>query len=111
MSGHRVMQDIANAARGLAYPADGGTVAGAQIGSSATDKVGFYGADPVVQPASANQAATGPAAPAGGTGAAAGAWDTAANRDLAITLINETRTLVNQLRSELVTLGLIKGSA
>ena len=84
---------------------------GATMGSSATEKIGFYGTTPVVQPASASQAATGPAAPAGGTGATAGAYDTAANRDLMITLVNENRTLLNQLRSELVTLGLIKGSA
>lgn len=32
------------------------------------------------------------AAPAGGVGAAAGAWDTAANRDAAITTINDLRT-------------------
>ena len=32
------------------------------------------------------------AAPAGGTGVAAGGWDTAANRDLAITTINDLRT-------------------
>lgn len=35
------------------------------------------------------------AAPAGGTGATAGAYDTAANRDLAIALINDMRTLFN----------------
>jgi hypothetical protein len=33
-----------------------------------------------------------PAAPAGGTGATAGAYDTAANRDLAIVTINDLRT-------------------
>ena len=32
------------------------------------------------------------AAPAGGVGTAAGGWDTAANRDLAITTINDLRT-------------------
>lgn len=36
------------------------------------------------------------ACPAGGTGAAAGGWDTAGNRDSAITLINAMRTaLIN----------------
>lgn len=40
--------------------------------------------------------ASGGAAPAGGTGTAAGGWDTAAHRDAAITLINNMRTaLVN----------------
>lgn len=35
------------------------------------------------------------AAPAGGTGATAGAYDTAANRDLMIALLNDIRTLIN----------------
>ena len=44
------------------------------------------------------------AAPAGGVGAAAGAYDTAANRDILINLVNEIRTtLVNN--------GMMKGSA
>lgn len=37
------------------------------------------------------------AAPAGGTGAAAGGWDTAANRDAAITTINDLRTQVIEI--------------
>lgn len=39
------------------------------------------------------------AAPAGGTGAAAGGWDTSGNRDSAITTINSTRTLVGELKT------------
>lgn len=46
------------------------------------------------------------AAPAGGVGAAAGAWDTAANRDAAIASINalvtlttEQKTVINGLRT------------
>lgn len=77
-----------------AYP-DGCTLANA-----ITDKVGFYGTTPIVQRANANQAV----APAGGTGAAAGAYDTAANRDSMINLVNEMRTV-------LVNLGLMKGAA
>lgn len=56
------------------------------------------------------------AAPAGGTGTAAGGWDTAGNRDLAITTINQTRTLalelqtkLNALISSLETNGIIAG--
>lgn len=37
-------------------------------------------------------------APAGGTGAAAGAWDTAANRDAAIATINGLRTMNAELQ-------------
>lgn len=76
------------------------TAAGMQFGKAATDKIGFYGATPVAQPASAAQAA----APAGGTGATAGAYDTAAHRDALIALVNE-------IRSCLVNAGLMKGSA
>ena len=85
----------------------GGTV----LGQSITDKIAFHGVTPVAQRAGAAQAATGAAAPAGGTGATAGAYDTAANRDAAIVLINETRTLVNEMRTVLVNLGLMKGAA
>lgn len=47
----------------------------------------------VVQPPSVLPAfASGGAAPAGGVGTAAGGWDTAANRDAAIALINNMRT-------------------
>ena len=41
------------------------------------------------------------AAPAGGTGAAAGGWDTAGNRDTAITLINDLRTFNIEIRAKL----------
>ena len=41
------------------------------------------------------------AAPAGGTGATAGAYDTAANRDLAITSINDARTDIAAQKVEL----------
>lgn len=50
----------------------------------------------------ANSATAVPAAaPAGGTGAAAGGWDTAANRDAAITTINGLRTVVIELQTQL----------
>lgn len=55
---------------------------------------------PTGQRASANQAA----APAGGTGATEGAYDTSTNRDAAITLINE-------MRLSLIAAGIMKGSA
>lgn len=58
------------------------------------------------------------AAPAGGTGAAAGAWDTSANRDAAIATINglrldviELQTKVNALISSLSASGAIAGTA
>lgn len=62
---------------------------GSNFGASTTDKIGFYGlATPIVQPSSTNQSAI-----------TAGATTTACN------------TLVIELRSALVALGLIKGGA
>lgn len=40
------------------------------------------------------------AAPAGGTGAAAGGWDTALNRDAAIATINGLRDLTSELKTQ-----------
>lgn len=77
-----------------------GSTTGTQFGTAITQKLAFYGTTPVVQRANANQAA----APAGGTGATAGAYDTSAHRDSLIALVNEMRTV-------LVNLGLMKGSA
>ena len=77
-----------------------GNPEGTVLGQSATDKVAFFGAAAIVQRAGAVQAA----APAGGTGTAAGGYDTAGNRD---SLIN----LVNEMRLVLVNHGLMKGAA
>lgn len=77
------------------------TMKGVQVaGPTASEKLGFYNATPIAQRSGASQAA----APAGGTGTAAGGYDTAANRDAMIALVNE-------MRATLVALGLMKGSA
>lgn len=47
------------------------------------------------------------AAPAGGVGAAAGGYDTAANRDLAIATINNLKTRVDELEARLKALTLV----
>lgn len=47
------------------------------------------------------------AAPAGGTGAAAGAYDTAANRDTAIALINNCSTRITEIETILKNLGFL----
>jgi hypothetical protein len=50
----------------------------------------------ITQPQIATPKASGGAAPAGGVGTAAGGYDTAVNRDAAITLLNNIRTaLIN----------------
>lgn len=61
---------------------------GTVFGTSTTDKVGFYGVTAVVQPSSTTQAAV-----------TTGATTT------------QVGALANELRSALVTLGLIKGAA
>ena len=61
---------------------------GTSYGQSATDKISFYGYTPVVQPSSATQAAV-----------TTGATTT------------QVGALANELRSALVALGAIKGSA
>jgi hypothetical protein len=74
----------------------------------------YYGADAIAQPASAAQAAVATtaittAAITTTTNAYGFATTTQANNLTAV--VAATRTLVNQLRADLVTLGLIKGSA
>lgn len=87
------------------------TSTGTQIGTATGQKLAFWAKTPIIQPASANQAAVGTTAPAGGTGTAAGGWDTAGNRNTAITTINSLVTLVNEMRTVLVNVGIMKGSA
>lgn len=86
---------------------------GLQVAKATTEKVGFYNATPVVQPSGATQGAltdsTGGAVD--GTLAAVGATN---GSDVSAAINNNFADLasrVNALRSALVTLGLIKGSA
>ena len=87
-----------------------GTTTGSKIGTSASQKLGFYNATPIVQPASANQAALtnstggsydGTLAAVSGTGD-----DATINNNL-----TDIHTLLNEIRTALVNAGLIKGSA
>lgn len=96
---------------------------GLLIGQSATDTVGFYGTDPAAQPASASQAAvTATAVTAVATTAtittAAHGFATGTHGDAVVKRVAQLQVdvaaavvLVNQIRSELVTLGILKGSA
>lgn len=106
-----------------------GTTTGSKIGTSAAQKLGFWNATPVIQPASANQAAVGTLATVtltdstGGsatTTLGAGITDTVAKDAIAslalehahtLTDLTALKTLVNQLRADLVTAGILKGSA
>ena len=72
---------------------------GCCIGYSSSDKVGFFGTTPADQPASSNQAAVTATVTTTQT-------TTTLKADLASAI-----TLVNQMRTDLVELGLIKGRA
>lgn len=74
---------------------------GNQIGQSSSEKVGFYGTSPIVQPSSADQAAVGTAA---ATTTSPHGYATGTQADAIVTLVNE-------MRDVLVNLGLMKGSA
>ncbi len=98
--------NITRAAAGVIAWTDGrpfsfGTTTGTKLGTSATQKIGLWNATPVVQPASANQAAV---AATAATNVAPYGFTTAAQADGIITLLNE-------IRSALVSIGAIKGSA
>lgn len=97
---------------------------GSKIGQSGS-KLGFFGVTPAVRPIALTQTystastthanQTQLAAPAGGTGATAGAYNTAANRDLMIASVNAARTditnlknFVNQIVDQLQALGLLQ---
>lgn len=58
-----------------------------------------------VQPTKQSLTAATAAAPAGGTGDAAGAYDTAGNRDTAIALINNNATRIAEIENLLKQLG------
>ena len=51
--------------------------------------------------------ATASAAPAGGTGATAGAYDSAAHRDEAIVTINTNKTRIDEIEAVLIDLGIL----
>lgn len=78
-----------------------GSSGGTCLGQSATEKISFYNATPVVQPSGAGQDAV---ATTAATSTSPWGFSTSTQADAVV-------TLVNKLRSDLTTLGLIKGSA
>lgn len=85
-----------------------GATTGTKVGQS-NSKLGFFGVAPVTRPAALTQTystassthanQTQLAAPAGGTGATAGAYNSAANRDLMIASVNAARTDITNLKN------------
>lgn len=109
-------------------PISTGATNGARLAISASEKLAFWGATPVVRPAHADQAAAAAQSQqaltdsSGGTASTtlAAISDTATKNavaSLAARLgevrndVGAVRTLVNRLRQDLVAAGLIKGSA
>jgi hypothetical protein len=88
-----------------------GTTTGTKIGTAASQKLGFYNVTPAVQPAHTNQAAVATTAitTASTTTTPAG-YATTTQADNLAAIVAATRTLINQVRSDLVTIGLLKGS-
>ena len=124
-----VLQTATNAAEDASYIFRA-MVAGAMAtvlsfgGYAGVSKLGFYATAPVAKPSAYTQtyatadkthaAMTSADMPAGGTGTAAGGWDTAANRDTAIADFAELRAdvidvkqVVNALIDDLQALGLV----
>ena len=79
------------------------TTTGTKIGTATSQKLGLWNATPIIQPASANQAAMSLDLDVVGSDLVDAA---AVNANF-----GAIETLVNQLRSDLVSLGVIKGSA
>lgn len=79
------------------------TTTGTKIGTATAQKLGFWNVTPVIQQASAAQAAVTPSTDltGGDTVSAAGV----------LAAVQAVETLVNRLRADLVTVGIIKGAA
>ena len=82
---------------------------GTDIGQDASDKIGFYGTTPAVQPHATAQSAVATATLATVASTTLTGDDLTAINAL-VTRAGALTTLVNRLRADLVTLGLIKGS-
>jgi len=91
---------------------DFGCPDGAILGRTTSEKIAFYGSTPVSQLTGSTQAAVAVSTvTTAATSTSPYGFATSTQADnLAATVVN-CRTLVNQLRSDLVSLGLIKGSA
>lgn len=102
-----------------------GTTTGTKIGTATTQKLGFWNATPVVQPSGASQAALGAVTAKGTNTGTAGAGlsliGNTTSADQSAAIMNDLAalqddmsaafTLIDQIRSALVTVGIIKGAA
>lgn len=75
------------------------TTTGTKIGTATGQKIGLWNVTPVIQPAAADQAA------------AVSTTTTTATTTALQTDLDDVRTLLNQIRTDLVSVGVIKGAA
>jgi len=88
------------------------TTTGTKIGTATGQKLGLWNVTPIIQPASANQAAvTTTVDTTAATNVVPYGYTTQAQADDLIIEVGQLKVLVNQLRSDLVAFGAIKGSA
>lgn len=87
-----------------------GTSTGTKIGTAVGQKIGFYGTTPIVQPASAGQADQG-AMTATLTGVDTGTDMTAAQAATIVADLAALDTLLTEIRTALVNVGIMKGEA
>lgn len=83
---------------------------GVKIGQSTSDTVGFYGVTPIAQPSGTSQSAVATTAITT-LATTPTATDIAVAVNSIISRQSAVVTLINQLRSDLVSLNLLKGSA
>lgn len=89
-----------------------GRADGCIVFSSATKKGAFFGKTPIVQPSGAAQAAVATTAiTTAATTTTPWGFATSTQADNLAAIVAANRTLVNQMRADLVSLGLIKGAA
>lgn len=90
-----------------------GSTLGSKIATAGTQKLGFFGASPVAQPSGAAEGAitNSTGGTANGTMAAVGATNSGDQSGVINKNLTELWTLLNAMRSALVSLGLMKGSA
>lgn len=84
---------------------------GLLVGEAVTDKVGLYGVTPVVQLASALQAAVSDGTTNGACSSAADLTALKTETELMGDALRAAIVLINRLRTDLIALGAIKGSA
>lgn len=88
-----------------------GTSTGTKVGTSVSQKIGFWNATPIVQPSSANQAALTNSTGGSGDGTLVDVTTAMLADPVKINdNFTDIATLLNQLRLDLVSTGIIKGS-